>query len=309
MGMSQAMEFAANCQLRSGDVRRGLDELRGARGVLDPLARSANEDAQIHLGTLDAFLGSALGATLQHLEARALLEAAADAAKAIDADPERTDVRVARLSVDGTLAQTLRAFGELSEGEALLRSCLALDLRQEEARTRGNLADTLRRAGWLDQAGDELRAAFLALSELDDDGYRESCRRYLECHRARLLLACGERDRARGLATEGGGWAGPGTTGLWEGLLAVRVRAGDRSAEEIAAEALQADRPPLFGWILAEPVLATWGRGGWTSDLEDATRSWMERTTFELGALDDARRRALSGSREAALLLAARLTH
>ena len=309
LGLGQAIEFSANCRLRSGDFLDGIAHLRAARAVLESLAQRADIGAQVHLGTLDAFLGSALGGTLQHVQARTLLEAARQNVDAIDADPGRTDLRLTRLALGGTLAQTLRAFGKLDQAASLLEACLDLDLRQEEARTRGNLADTLRRGGALADAEAELGRAEEALEQLDDEHYQEGCRQYLEWHRARLLLDQKRDGEARERALRGAGWARPATTGLWEGLLGVRVGAGDPEAEAEAAAALRGGALPLFGWILAEPVLARWERLGTRPDLEDATRGWLERNRFELSELDVARRQALEGSAAAARLLAVRLTH
>lgn len=116
--------------------------------------------------------------------------------------------------------------GDFARALALRRQNADAASPTEQPRCLGDLADTLRRCGHLDEAEEALRRAFAALDQAGPRRllYKDTTRRFLHLHAARLSVEGGDQRQAAAHLREARGAGGPELMAALEAALLAATR-------------------------------------------------------------------------------------
>ena len=320
--MYHVAQTTGTCLARLGEAEQALEQLELAADLLSAIEGRDPDPDSLRLGRYQRYELEAFASSINHISLRfgASIEQMEAALDRLGARPQLDDPRwrLAIVAVAGTLARTHRATGQLARAAHLYEAhCIDAGLDNERARSLGDYADTLRRAGRLDAAEGFLVLADKALQEIEAGPYRKGSADYLVLHRARLLLAVGDRAGAAALATPVvEEWPeSRERDARYHGMAAVRVEALHQDRPEEAERELLANlreaTAPLLLWVASIPTLR-WLAEGWSvaDDLVEALRRNWATVEFDLNELEAARKALIADmAPRAARLLADRCTH
>lgn len=200
--------------LAAANHRGAQEQARELRGLLQPLVSTGGVSASLAARAL-AYM------TITAVDRFAVEEAEATLALASTlALPQGDEGWLHLRGAEATLA-TLR--GDFARATLLRRENAAAAPEAERPRCLGDLADALRRSGDLAAGQEALGQAFGALKDMPPRrvAYRDSMRRFLHLHAARLALASGGSAAAAAHLRDARGATGPEVVAaLEEALLA-----------------------------------------------------------------------------------------
>lgn len=176
------------CRLHRGEAGPALEDLRHARDVLAAPPAAGDEPLDPwQVEEVDAYVGIALLDCGRPVEAENVLAQALARLQAAPSADRRWHLVL--LQVAGSLHRVRVLAGDLAGARDLLERVVlgAAPVRAERARSLGDLAEVLRRAGDTDGARARLEQARRCLADADP-GVRARTDRFLQVYRARVGL-------------------------------------------------------------------------------------------------------------------------